>query len=534
MIHLNQTGYAAELPKKAILTGKGERCFVVSADSAFVTEPPVSQPRFDPASGDTVRVVDLTQVKKPGTYFLFADGLKKTFYVKEQPYRELTCALVKGMYYQRCGCALDKEHAGRFSHALCHKSRASLINDDSVVVEDVSGGWHDAGDYGRYVGPGAVTVSHMLYAFELFPGAFSDELNIPESGNGTPDIINECRYELEWMMKMQREDGALYHKVTTRYFAPFIMPQDDKEPLLLFRVTHTATAAYAASLAQAYRVFKKYDEAFAKKMLACAESAWRWLEANPDFEPYTNPPDVSSGAYGDANVEDEIFWAACELYAATKEPRYFESMQKLSEKIEVFKIGWRDVGGLGAICCLFAIKDLDKDFLNKIRERFLGAAGYARTLHTQSGYGTALSEENYVWGSILPIMNSAVIMICAKLLTGDDSYQDAALAQLDYMLGMNATGYSFVTGFGDNAYRFPHHRPSYADGIDDPVPGLVSGGPNKNYPDKVCKELIPPDTPPAKFFIDHTWTASGNEIAIYWNSPAIFVAAYFNSLTSCA
>jgi endoglucanase len=122
-------------------------------------------------------------------------------------------------------------------------------------------------------------------------------------------------------------------------------------------------------------------------------------------------------------------------------------------------------------------------------------------------------------------------MICAKLLTGKSEYQDAAQAQLDYILGMNATGYSYVTGFGENAYRFPHHRPSYADGVDDPVPGLVSGGPNRNWPDKICKELIPPDTPSAKFYIDHTWTASANEIAIYWNSPAIFVSAYFDSLS---
>ena len=206
MIHLNQVGYGADMPKKAVITGKGENCFVVSADNGMVFEPSITEPCFDSASEDTVRIVDFTEVKKPGQYFLFADGLKKTFYINERPYRALTGALVKGMYYQRCGCALDEKHAGVFQHKICHTGKATLIDDKSVVM-DVSGGWHDAGDYGRYIVPAAVTVGHLLYAYELFPKAFGDELNIPESGNGIPDILNECRYELEWMMKMQRQAG---------------------------------------------------------------------------------------------------------------------------------------------------------------------------------------------------------------------------------------------------------------------------------------------------------------------------------------
>jgi len=530
MIHLNQVGYGVDMPKRAIITGKGERCVVLSADSdPQIFKPQISEPRFDAASGDTVRTVDFSEVKKPGMYFLFADGLQKMFYVSERPYRALSGALVKGMYYQRCGCALDEKHAGHFHHGICHTGRAKLIHDDSVVM-DVSGGWHDAGDYGRYVGPGAVTVGHMLYAYELFPKAYRDELNIPESGNGVPDILNECRYELEWMMKMQREDGGLYHKVATRYFAPFIMPEDDKEELLIFRVSHTATAAFAAALALAHRVYKAHDKVFAGQMLAASIRAWNWLQHNPVFEPFVNPPNVSSGGYGDEHCEDEIFWAACELFVATREDRYWESMHSLADKVDISELGWRNVGGFGALCCLLVAKDLDADFVKKLRERFLATADRFHALYQNSGYGTVLDADGYIWGSILPIMNRAIVLICAKLLTGKDAYEAAAQAQLDYLLGMNATGYSFVTGFGENAYRFPHHRPSYADGVGDPVPGLVSGGPNKNFPDRPCKELIPPETPPAKFFIDYTWTAAANEIAIYWNSPAIFVAAYFDSL----
>ncbi|GHU87911.1 endoglucanase [Spirochaetia bacterium] len=547
-IHYNQVGYDPRLPKKAVLTGKGERCMILSAAGQWYVpskpgtevppesfEPVLSDPVFDEASGDTVRAADFSALTAPGKYFLIADGEKVTITINEKPWHDLNKALVKGLYYQRCGCALEEKHAGFWKHGVCHTGKATLVRDDGELdpntVIECAGGWHDAGDYGRYIAPAAVAVSHMLYSWELFPQVFKDQLNIPESGNGVPDILNECRYELEWMLKMQRADGGLYHKVATRYFAKFIMPEDDKDELWLFRVTHCSTAAFAASTAQACRVYKKYDPAFAEKLLAAAKRAWAWLEANPDFTPFENPPNLNSGAYGDKSCEDELFWASCELYAAAGEEKYFAAMKRRVDKVDICEFGWRETSGFGVLCCLFIMKDkLDKGFAAALRERFLKGVDGFLALTKKSGYGTALAADNYIWGSILPIMNNGIAMILAKLLTGDSRYQEGAQNQLDYLLGVNATGYSFVTGFGEHSFRFPHHRPSYADGIDDPVPGLVSGGPNKVSPDGAGKMTIPPNTFPAKFYLDHTPTASSNEIAIYWNSPAIFVAAYFDSL----
>jgi endoglucanase len=173
---------------------------------------------------------------------------------------------------------------------------------------------------------------------------------------------------------------------------------------------------------------------------------------------------------------------------------------------------------------------LDGEFIASLQKRFIQDADSSLALSQKSGYGTALEANHYGWGSILPIMNNAIVMICACIITGEEKYRNTAQYQLNYLLGMNATGYSFVTGFGERAFRFPHHRPSFADGIDAPVPGLVSGGPNKLHPDHAAKMTIPPDTSSAKFYIDFTASASSNENAIYWNSPAVFVAAYFDSL----
>jgi len=542
-IHYNQTGYEPGLPKKAVITGKGNNCVVLNERDMGAWTPQaggkndyvLSEPFYDEASGDTARILDFSKITLPGRYFIFSDGQQVTVKIKEKPYRELCNALIKGFYYQRCGCELFEKHAGPYSHGACHLGKAVLVKDsgeiDPNTVIECAGGWHDAGDYGRYTAPAAATLGHMLYSYELFPEAFKDELNIPESGNGVPDILNECRYELEWMLKMQREDGGVYHKVATRYFSGFIMPEDDKDDLFLFRVSHCSTAGFAASAALASRVFKPFDAAFSNRLLQAAERAWNWTEANPVFEPFNNPPDFRSGGYGDSSCEDELFWASAELYSVTGDKRYAETLKKRFSAVDLSGLGWRETAGFGALCCLFILKDkLDEELISFIKEKFINKADSKLALALKSGYGTALGAESYVWGSILPILNNAIIMICACLLTKENKYRDAALNQLDYLLGMNATGYSFVTGFGDRPYCFPHHRPSFADGVDAPVPGLVSGGPNKQYPDMACKALIPQDTPPAKFYIDFTPTASANEIAIYWNSPAVFVSAYFSSL----
>jgi len=543
-INYNQTGYDTALPKKAVITGKGSNCMILderdigawnknaNEQTGFTLSPPV----YDEASGETVRVLDFSAITKPGRYFIFADGEQVSVEIKEKPYHALSNALVKGFYYQRCGCELPEKYAGLYRHEACHLGKSVLVKDngeiDTNTVIECTGGWHDAGDYGRYTAPAAAALGHLLYSFEFFPGVYKDGLNIPETGNGVPDILNECRYELEWMLKMQREDGGVYHKTATRYFAGFIMPEDDKDDLFLFRVTHCSTAGFAASAAQASRVYKPFDAAFAAKLLEAAKKAWAWTEANPVFEPFANPPDFRSGAYGDPSCEDELFWASAELYSVTEDARYLEALKKLVDTVDISKFGWRETAGFGALCCLFVINEkLEKNLFVSIKKRFLSEADSTLALTMKSGYGTALGADGYVWGSVLPILNNAIAMICAFLLTKEATYRNAAQNQLDYLLGMNATGYSFVTGFGKRPYRFPHHRPSFADGVDEPVPGLVSGGPNKQNPDIVTKTLIPPDTPAAKFYIDYTPTASANEIAIYWNSPAVFVTAFFDMIS---
>ena len=555
-IRVNQIGYNTKMPVKISVLSE-DRLLVKNSGNETVFNKNDIKLSFDPASGDNAEFIDLG-VLPEGEYTVFLGDESRKIKVSKNAYKQVVGALIKGLYYQRCGIELEEKYAGIYKHPACHTAECCEWEDKSIK-KTITGGWHDAGDYGKYVGPGAVTVGHMLYAYELFPAGCTDILNIPESGNGVPDILNEARWELEWILKMQKEDGSFYHKLTKDHFAPFIMPETDTDPEYLLPASHCATEAAIACLALASRVFRKFDSDFADKALASALKGWEWVEKNPEFKPFMSPKEVRTGMYGDFNDKDERFWASCELYAATgdekfktsalsiymnaKDPaeleRIRESLPQMARKwfkdfdpgLNVTQYGWMDVSGLGAICCLFVLKEKDGDSLyDEVKKDFLEKSGELIEICKASGYGTALKEDQYVWGSILTVMSNAMSMIFNYLLTGNEEMCQYAQNQFNYALGLNALDISFVTGFGERRVMNIHHRPSGADGIEEPVPGLISGGPNKKMTYPETKEMLGADTPPAKYFIDETPSADTNEIAIYWNSPAIFVGAWLNSL----
>lgn len=526
---VNQTGYAAGLPVTVAFV-TDEPVVLKNAEGHILRSFESRTVPADEASGDPVSLMDLG-VLPEGVYALQCKTESRTFTVRPQSWQPVTDALVKGLYYQRCGCELRPEHAGVYTHPACHTAPAAEW-ENRGFVKRVPGGWHDAGDYGKYTGPGAVTVAHLIYAWKLFPAGCSGDLNIPETGSGIPDILSEALYELKWLLEMQRSDGAFWHKLTKDHFAPFIMPQEDTDPEYLMPVSHCATAAACACLALAARVYRPFEAALADRMLQAALAAWNWLQANPEFVPFRNPDGVRTGWYGDRTDRDERFWAACELLAATGDAAFRSAAESLfAEGLLLTEYGWANVAGLGAVCCLFDLKEKAGDILfADLKETFLKQSESALALSHASGYGTSLAPERYSWGSILPIMSNAVSMILNAELTGREDMRSAALLQWHYALGMNALDLCFVTGFGERSVMHPHHRPSGADGIDAPVPGLISGGPNKGLPYPDTREKVGENTPPAKCFLDETPSADTNEIAIYWNSPAVLAGAYFCAL----
>lgn len=543
-IRVNQIGFSTGLSKtfsSQVVSGSFELVNVDTNDTVLTgTTLPASA---DEAAGVRVSLGRLDGLDTPGTYRIRMKGIESPiFVVAERPYQAIKLALLKNFYYQRCGMELTERYAGPWKHDACHLDHGIIHGEDPSIRLKSAGGWHDAGDYGKYIVAAAKAVADLMLAYEAYPAAFEEPTDIPESGNGVPDILNETRYELEWMLLLQREDGAVYHKLTTLEFPGLlVMPEDDRAPLVFSPVSFTAAGTFAASMAMAARVFTPFDEAFAAQCQVAAEHAWQWMESTESFErvSFRNPRDVKTGEYGDRIVIDEHYWAAAELYRLTGDRSYLVKADMLVQSggFPLCELGWADVGGYGTIALLHALRNAGEEISVQLRERlseqWCTRAEELLALSHHNGFGVSLTLNQYKWGSSMIVMNHAMHLLIASELTTDSTrssqYREAAAQQWHYLLGCNVLGICYVTGFGQTSVMHPHHRPSIADSVPQPVPGIVAGGPNAGLNDTAAASLLVGRSPMA-CFIDHEDSYSTNENTVYWNSPAVYVAAALDCL----
>lgn len=531
-IFVNQAGYYPGDVKKAILNFPTDSFSLILPDGSEVLRGECTHFGLDRASGDDVYIADFSGFSAPGDYRVSAGGITSPiFRIGGDVNKKLFRDVMRAYYYLRCGMELKPEHAGKFVHAACHTEKAVDWLDRSIS-KDVSGGWHDAGDYGRYVTPGAVACAQLLYAYILYPKAAGGlDMNIPESKGVCPDWLAECRYELDWLLKMQKPDGSVYHKATTAQHARFVMPECDREQMYLLPVSSMATADFAAVCALASRVYKPFDPEYSQKLLCAAEKTAVWLRDNPQFIGFINPEGCGTGGYGEGGDRDNRFWAFAELYSATGKREYHDIMQSyLVYDFPRTELGVGSVGGLGALSyILCGNPDKSEAFDSAFREMFYSQARRIKWFASRSGYSCALTEREYNWGSNMGLMKNAMICAIADTVCHTDEFRDTAKAQLDVLMGVNAVGVSYVTGNGEFAYNNPHLRPAFADGIDECIPGMVSGGPNSHPAEREARRFIPEGTPPMKCYVDRMEFYSINEITIYWNSPAAFVIAFLEN-----
>ncbi|MBO4695867.1 MAG: glycoside hydrolase family 9 protein [Lachnospiraceae bacterium] len=531
-IHVDQLGYRPDDVKVAILAGdepvNGPVYLVKESDSTRV-ELSVSAFGKDSYSGETLYSADFSKVSEEGLYFIeyYDCSRSDSFLISPTVYRKVFEDLVHMFYFMRCGCELPEKYAGPYHHRCCHAGK-TLRYDDQAMLPPMTGGWHDAGDYGRYTTPGAVTLGHLLYTYELF-SVKCPTLLIPESGNGVPDILNECRYELEWLLKMQASDGSVYHKLTTERFAGFVMPEEDKDQMILYPISSMATADFAAVTALASRIFRRYDSAFAARLRAAALSAREFLYAHPDLIDFRNPPGNYTGGYWDRDDRDERMWMYAELYRLNGDVRDLAELTKLAATdIDKTTLGWGQVGGFAGLSVLFAPSDTFPDELFiAFSDAFRKRADSLMALTSENGYRLAMPLDGFVWGSNMVVMDCSAALLVASFLTGNPAYASAAEENVHYLLGRNPLNRSYITGHGSHPFRNPHNRPTASDGVDEPFPGLVSGGPSARVYDPPAKAAIPEGTPPLLCHLDEVESFSTNEIAIYWNSITALVFAYF-------
>ena len=528
-VHVNQVGYYPTEQKTAVLT-KGtsyELCDARTGDVVFSGS--LSSYKLDGASGDEASIADFSEFQAEGSYYIVNDEgeISCRFEIKKDLYSGLQRDVLKAFYFQRCGCELEEQYAGIFRHKPCHTKPVMELEDKSVK-KIINGGWHDAGDYGRYSTAAACALGHMLYAYRMFPEQWKEELPIPESGNGVPDILNECRYELDWLINMQKEDGSVYHKLTSFCHAGFVIPEEDQADFFLYPVSTLAAADFAAVMALASRIYGKWDKDFSDQALKASIKAWDWLVYHPDLIFVNNPEGSNTGTYGDSSDNDERAWAAAELFVATGEKKYEEALLRYLEKQkDLTGFGWMEMTGFAGLAILFDEKQQAKEETSAIfRNAFLQESERLVSVSGQCVYETAMEMNDYVWGSNMVVASRAMLLAVSSLLTGNREYHRIAAAQMDYLLGKNALDTSYVTGHGEHAYAHPHNRPTVALGDSEVMPGWLSGGPNGHPSDPKAREVIPQGTPPMRCFVDAWECYSLNEITIYWNSLLVFMTAY--------
>ncbi len=527
-VNCNQVGFLPKARKTAVskVSKAGDAYDIVDADNGSVVYSGTFEKVVDSeAAAESLAQAVFTDFDKEGTYKIVLSGGEESypFTIASDVYDTLLSDSFKFFYSQRCGEELDSAIVGDFAHPACHTSDAIIYGSDATKT--VLGGWHDAGDYGRYTVPGAVAAADLMLAYEDAPEIWdNDNTGIPESGNGVPDILDEVRYELEYLMMMQDEaTGGVYHKISCKEFPEFIMPEEETEDLYLAPISHTATGDLAAVLAKASVLYRDFDSAFADKCLKMAKKSWDYLEADPATKGFKNPEDILTGEYPDNKDGDERYWAAVELYNATGDAKYEEFIE---EKINVgisHGYGWALVSSYGNMAYIGMDESkTNPDVVAAIKDSVVEQADNYVANVLSDGYMCDLGT-NYVWGSNMNVSNNARMMIDAYKLTGDEKYEQAAYDQLSYLLGQNAVSYCFLSGYGTISPVNAHHRPSMATNY--VLSGMVIGGPNKNLEDPYAKATLL-EMPPAKCYADNAQAFSLNEVAIYWNSPFVYLLGY--------
>ncbi len=519
-IRINQVGYYPTANKIAVVVFTKASTFeVVSVpDNKVEFTGNLSAEVFWKDAGDSVKRADFSAFNKIGTYKIRIPefGESYPFEISNTVLRKPAYASLKSYYYQRSSYQLTAPYAGLWARPAGHPDTECILHSSTGKSGKISspGGWYDAGDYGKYVINAGISVASMLSFYENFNTFFADgTINIPESGNGKNDLLDEVKFELDWLKTMQDNDGGVFFKLTTLNFSGMVMPAADKAARYAIGKTTASALDFAAMMAMAGRIYKDYDAVYAADCVTRAESAWIWAKANPAIY-FKNPSDVSTGEYGDGNVSDEFIWAAAELYITTQKAEFKTYLEGKSNSLKYLSApGWQSVQPLASLSLATQANGLSAALLTTIKTSVVTTSD--NWLNQITANACRIPTFGYNWGSNSSIANQGVGLLYAYILTKDAKYIKGAAECADYLLGKNATGFSFVSGYGSKTPMFFHHRPSHADGVVQPVPGFVAGGPNSGKQDNEKY----PYSEPAKCFVDVMGSYASNEVCINWNSP---------------
>jgi endoglucanase len=531
-IVVNQVGYLSTSPKVAFLVNsdtapqKIELVNHTNRQTVQVITP--SQSVLDPDSKDRLQTIDFSQIQQAGKYFLRAGSLRSyPFKIAPNVYEESIVKLLHSYYLQRCGIAIDDPVTG-IRHAPCHIRDGAIAHQDDANLAGkqiaASGGWHDAGDYGKYVSTTTVTTGRLLSLYEAHPIAFGDrQLAIPESGNGIPDLLDEMRVGLDWMLPMQRSDGAIYRKLSGKNWPPIVSPDEDTQPRSIYGITTPETAKFAAAMSIAARVYAPWQPQQSAIYLKAAQRAWDYLQTQSTMKiDWIAGDDSGSGKYLESPIDnepslkidtDDRLWAAAELFITTKDPKYEQYFLQQLPNFDYSLFEWKDPSALGIANYLNAIK---KTHSSQIKAQITAKILHrAKTIIKQvktSGYH--LANHRFIWGSNKMTATEGMTLLLAYQLTNKPVYRQAAIDQIDYLLGRNPFNQTFVTGIGTHPVQHIDHIFARARKIS--IPGLLVGGANSGAQDDLA-----PKNRGILSYLDDEKSYATNEYAIDYNAELI-------------
>ncbi len=574
-VRVNQVGYFPKSAKYAVVVHASETPLewrLLDRDGAELSQGETIPFGEDKDSGDKVHVIDFSGYDQPGRGLVLEveSDQSAPFNIGTDLYRQMRKDALAYFYHNRSGIEIKEEYVGKPEWAR----PPGHLSDKKVPCApktcdyslNVSGGWYDAGDHGKYVVNGGISVWTIMNMWERakylekdepkVAEAFGDNrLRIPERGNRVPDLLDEARWEMEFMLKMQVPEGKpnagmAHHKIHDENWTALgmVAPTDTQEIRMLRYLRPPSTAAtlnLAATAAQAARIFKPYDPAFAKKCKQAAQVAWNAAAKYSNV--YAPKTDTNGGGpYDDQDVTDEFYWAAAELYITTGKAAYLKYLRKLKhfKSLPSLATGegggvpnsmtWQQVGALGTISLATVPSGVGAGVVKQLRQQIIHQADKYLGLISNQGYRMPLeaaTDGTYPWGSNSFVLNNMVILALAHDFTQQEKYRAAVIDGMNYLLGVNAMGQSYVSGYGTRPLQNPHHR-FWANQVDAKFPkappGCVSGGPNSGLQDPYVKAAGLKGCKPQKCFIDHIESWSTNEITINWNAPFAWLTAWLD------
>ncbi len=522
---LNQLGF---LPhgSKVIVVPNVEAAAFYLVDESNKTEllrGPLTQPLLWQASGQTVKVADLSAFNQPGTYRIRIPGLgdSPAFVIAENRYDPLLATVAQTFYWQRAGVpiafskARDRAQPSLFADLLVGTEVAPSAGGKRYHA--VPGGWLNGQDFGKSVIANSTALAGLLHAYLDAPAVFDNlSLPIPEATNGKADLLLEARWALDWLLTMQDADGGVFHSVATRGNGE--LARLDADGRSLMPKSTAATLHFAAIMALAAKV-----SALAPEVLApaadyeqAALNAWQWAKKHPKTL-YRQPAGYSGALYAQVNetLEDEWFWAAAELATLTRKKPGFKAVALPNS---VSEIGWQqtELWGLYAL----AESTHTPKALQEAALKLLNEASYkAAKALWQSGYMVPMEAGDFGENANGLALTRAMLLLKTNRYTPNKEYEPAARALLDYLLGRNPVGQSFITGFGNIQPKAPVH--ALANWQNAVLPGFVIAGPDKDAADRCLRSI----KAPAMAHMNDPCSPTTNTVALERQGLLLYVLA---------